>query len=115
MAVIKLETNASVPDERMGALARSLLQTLSRLLGTPSSEMRVEAAGNRRMRMAQSDDPIVHVEMKGVDFPKDRAGALTSAICPVIQEALGVSESKIYIAVVSNRNSMWRVNGDAGS
>lgn len=112
MAVIKLQTNASVPDDRMGMLARSLLQSLSRILGLPSSEMRVEAAGNQRMRMAESDEPIVHVEMKGVDFPKDRATHLTDAICPVIRDAIGVSENKIYIAVVSNRNSMWRVNGN---
>lgn len=112
MALIRFETNASVPEDRVKIITQNLTKAVARVTGESEREMRVEIAGNRRMRMAESDEPIAHVEIRNVEFPKDRARELTQAVCPVLEEAMGIHDSKVYIAVISTRNSMWRVNGD---
>lgn len=112
MPVVKLETNSGIPEEKNGALMQRLRTAVAAITGHPLAEMRVELAGGRKMRMADSDEPIAHVEVKGVEFPKDRAGELTAAICPILDNILGIRDNRVYIAVVSTRNSMWRVNGD---
>lgn len=112
MALIRFETNTSVPEDRARIVTQNLTKAVARVTGEPETEMRVEIAGNRRMRMAESDEPIAHVEIRNVEIAKDRAKELTQAICPVLEEAMGIRDNHIYIAVVSTRNSMWRVNGD---
>ena len=112
MALIRFETNAGIPDDKVKVITQNLGKAVGRITGEPATEIRVEMAGNRRMRMAQSDDPIAHVEIRNVEIAKDRARELTQAICPVLEDAMGIPERQIYIAVISNRNSMWRVNGD---
>lgn len=111
MALIRLETNASVPEDRAKTLAQTFRKAISLLTGEPATEVRVEIHGDRRMRMATSDEPLAHVELRNVEFPKDRAAELTRAVCPVLDNTLGIHENNVYIAVISKRNSMWRVNG----
>lgn len=112
MALIRFETNIHIPDDRAKIIVQNLTKAVARITGEPETEVRVEMAGNRRMRMAEADEPIAHVEIRNAEIAKDRARELTQAICPVIDEALGIRDNHIYIAVISTRNSMWRVNGD---
>lgn len=111
MAIVRFETNAGVPDDRAKIIHQNLTKAVARIAGEPEANVRVEITGNRRMRMAESDEPIAHIEIRDVELPKDCAGELTRAICPVVEEALAIQDNRIYIAVVSRRNSMWRVNG----
>lgn len=111
MATVRFETNATVPDDRGKIVMQNLVKAVARIAGEPESEVRVEIFGNRTMLMAKQGELIAHVEISNVDLPKDRAGELTRAICPVVEEALAIPDDRIYIAVVSRRNSMWRVNG----
>ncbi len=112
MALIRFETNISLGDERTKIIKQNLAKSVAHITGEPEQNVRVELAENRRMRMAVSDEPIAHVEIRNVEIPKTRARDLTQAICPVLEEAMSVREGNVYIAVVSTRNSMWRVNGD---
>lgn len=111
MAIVKFETNAGIPEDRARIITKNLTKAVARIADEPEAEVKVEVTGNRRMRMADSDEPIAHVEIRDVELPKERAGELTRAICPVLEEAMGIQDNRIYIAVVSRRNSMWRVNG----
>lgn len=112
MALVRFETNSRVSEERVRILTKNLTKAVARVAGEQESQVKVEIAGDRRMRMAESDEPIAHVEIRNVEIAKDRAGELTQAICPVLEDAMGIQNNKVYIAVVSTRNSMWRVNGD---
>lgn len=115
MALVRLETNVFVAEAKAMEINRKLASAVAKVTGTPPGDMRVEIAGNRRMRMAEvGDEPLAHVQVRGVDFPKERAAELTNAICPALLNGIGVQDSRVYIAVISDRNSMWRVNGDAG-
>lgn len=111
MAIVRFETNIGVPDDRAKIISQNLTKAVARIAGEPESEVKVGIVGNRNMLMAKDNESLAHVEINSVDLPKERAGELTRAICPVIEEALGIPDSKIYIAVVSRRSTMWRVNG----
>ena len=113
MPLVRLETNGIVPEEKFGALKERLRVSVAGVLGERVEEMRVELAVGSKMRMADSDEPLAHVTVKGVEFPKDRAPELTGVICPLLDSLLGIRDNRVYIAVVSTRNSMWRVNGDS--
>ncbi len=111
MPFIKLESNLNIPEERAAPLSRALVRAVSKLTGEAEKDLSVNLAGGRRMRMANTDDPIAHIEIKGVEYPKDKAQPLAEAISAIVEEQLGIPDDRIYIAVVSNRLSMWRVNG----
>ncbi len=113
MALIRFETNTNVSEDRVKIIVNNLTKAVARVTGEPETEIRVEIAGNRRMRMAGSDEPIAHIEIRNVEIPKERAKEITQAVCPVIEDAMDIQDRNIYIAVVSRRNSMWRVNGSA--
>jgi phenylpyruvate tautomerase PptA (4-oxalocrotonate tautomerase family) len=112
MALIRFETNGSAPAERVKIITQNLTRAVARFTGEPEAGISVEVAGDRKMRMAKSDEPIAHVEIRNVEIPKSRARELTQAICPIIEDTFGIHDDHIYIAVISTRNSMWRVNGD---
>lgn len=112
MALIRFETNANTPEERVKIISRNLTRVVARFTGEPETEIRVEFAGNRKMRMAASDEPIAHIEICNAEIPKNRARELTQAICPVVEDVFGIHNNNIYIAVISKKSSMWRVNGD---
>ena len=112
MPVVKLETNTRIPEEKAGKLRQGLLAAVAGATGVPTADFRVELAGDRKMRMADSDEPIAHVEIKDLDLPKDQAPKLTQAVCPVLDGMLGIRDNRVYIAVISTRSSMWRVNGN---
>lgn len=112
MPLVRVETNAVLHEAILNSLRQGLASAVGGMAGCGPAGTRVEIAGGRNMRMAGLDDePLVHVEIRDVDFPKDRAAELTAAICPVLSRNIGVAGGRVYIAVVSNRNSMWRVNG----
>ncbi len=115
MALLRLETNVSVPEEGAKVLQSKLTRQLAPLFNEQGNHVRLEIAANRRMRMASADEHLVHLEIRDVEFPKDRADELTNIVCPIIDEVLSIGPKSVYIAVISARNSMWRVNGDAGN
>ncbi|MCC8165703.1 MAG: hypothetical protein LIQ31_06050, partial [Planctomycetes bacterium] len=84
MALLRLETNASVPEEGAKVLQSKLTRRLAPLFEERENQIRLEIAANRRMRMATSDDHLVHLEIRDVEFPKDRADELTNLVCPII-------------------------------
>ena len=55
MPVVKLETNSGIPEEKHGALMQRLKTAVAAITGHSLAEMRVELAGGRTMRMADSD------------------------------------------------------------
>lgn len=111
MATVRFETNINIPDDRAKIITQNMTKAVARIAGIPELDVRVELSGNRSMLMANGDESLAHVGISNVDIPKDRAQELTRAICPVVEEALAIKDNRIYIAVVSTRNSMWRVNG----
>ncbi len=111
MALIRFETNMNIIEDRAKVFVKKVTKAVAPVLGEPETEIRVELAGNRKMRMAKSDEPIAHLEIRNVELPKDRADEITKAICPAVEEAFAIHEHNIYIAVISRRNSMWRVSG----
>ncbi|MCD8352624.1 MAG: hypothetical protein LUC93_18635 [Planctomycetaceae bacterium] len=111
MALVRLETNMSVGEDRVKTIKKKLAAAVAHITAEQEREVLVEVAGDRRMRMAASGDNLAHVEIRNVEIDKDRAPELTHAICPVLEDALTIQSDQIYIAVISKRNSMWRVNG----
>ncbi|MCD8140252.1 MAG: hypothetical protein LUE17_10830 [Planctomycetaceae bacterium] len=115
MALVRVETNVSVGEDRAKSIRTKMARAVATITAEPERDVRVEVAGDRRMRMAATGDNLVHVEIRNVEISKDHAPELTRTICPVLEEALAVRGDQIYIAVVSTRNSMWRVNGVVNS
>lgn len=115
MALIRIETNVALAERSATALSRGARGLMAGVLGGVDGDVRVEIAHGQRMRMAVSEESVVHVKIMGVDFPKERSRELYSAFCPLIRESVDVDENRIYIVVISTRNSMWRVSGDVAT
>lgn len=113
MALIKFQTNVSLPGDAARALTENLIKAVARTTNVPAHAIRVELSPNLRMRMADPDEPIAHIEIREVEFPKDRARELVTAICPILEHSANIKESNVYMAVISKNNSMWRVTANS--
>ncbi len=111
MALIRMQTNMNVFEDRVGLFTKKIIKAVAPALGEPETEIRVEIMGSRKMRMATSDEPIAHMEIRNVEVPKDHGDALAKAICPVVESVFAIQSHNVYIAVVSNHNTMWRISG----
>jgi hypothetical protein len=112
MPHIRFETNIQIPDDKSRNVLLGLGAELSRLMSLPAGEVRVEVAGGRRMRLAGDGDMVAHIEIRQCDYPRKRSEELLDAFARVVDGNLGIGRENIYIAVISNRNSMWKVLGN---
>ena len=111
MPLIKFTTNMQLPEERMEELGRKLAKGLCSVTGEPESATKVELAGGRALRSGGgSEDRAAHIEIRNSEVAKPQADSLTQALCPVVEDVLAIAKEKVYIAVLTNRNSMWRAN-----
>lgn len=111
MPLIKFTTNMQLPEERMEELGRKLAKGLCGVTGEPESATKVELSGGRALRSASGvEERAAHIEIRNSEIEKAQADSLAQALCPVVEEVLAIDKAKIYIAVLTNRSSMWRAN-----
>ena len=113
MPYVRIETNVQITDDKAQNVMRGLVAELSRLLSAPAAAVKVEAVRGVKMRMADEGDMAVHIEIRQCDYPKERSKELLDAFVKVVGETLGIPRKNVYIAVISNRNSMWKVLEEA--
>lgn len=111
MPYLKLETNVEIPDDKVPALMKRLSDAVVAVTGKPERVVQVAVAGGGRMLFAGSEEANAHVEVKGISFPEESAKGMSEAVCAVLRDCLGIPGSRVYIAFVSYKGSMWGVDG----
>jgi len=113
MPLCQVLTNVPAPTPAAG---QALLCELSRLLaarfGKPERWVMTSLQPAQTMTFGGTDAPTAFVAVKniGTMAPADTE-ALSSAICGLLGQALGVSTERIYIEFVDAVDHLWGWNG----
>jgi len=108
---LKIQTNHPVASEKSKALLASASKLLAVQLGKPERYVMVELTANQAMLFGGTNEPAAYLELKSIGLPADQVKNLSQSSSWLLEEALGLSPSRIYIEFTDVKGSLWGWNG----
>jgi phenylpyruvate tautomerase len=110
MPYLKIQANRAIPAEQANALLTAASQTVASELGKPERYVMVELTTNTAMLFGGSSEAAAYLELKSIGLPTARTKALSEALCSLLETALGISPSRVYIEFIDIKGSLWGWN-----
>ena len=111
MPYLKVQSNRQ-PD---AAADKDFLKRASALvaekLGKPERYVMVVIEPPAPMLFAGNDDPTVFMELKSIGLSESQTPDLSSALCQLAHDTLGIAQDRIYIEFADAPRKMWGWNG----
>lgn len=111
MPMLKIQTNAAVDPGAAGAVIAEASRTLAAQLGKPERYVMVSLEAEARMIFSGDPSPLAYLELKSIGLPQARTGALSQALCDLLEKGLGIPADRIYIEFADAQGKMWGWNG----
>jgi len=109
MPLINLYSSAaSLAPDITRRLLTNLSSLLARELGKPESYVMTNLVPRTEMTFGGSFDPACYAEIKNVGkFKPEQTERISSKVCALITEALGVPSSRIYVEFTDATGYLW--------
>ncbi len=111
MPYLKIQTNQTIAPEQSKALLAAASKQLACDLGKPERYVLVELTANPTMLFGGTDEPAAYLELKSIGLPLGQTKNLSQSLTSLLQDALGVLPSRIYIEFTDVKGSFWGWNG----
>lgn len=111
MPVLNIETNQSIPQQRLPGLLAAASKIVAEQLGKPEAYVMVRFNQNPTMLFAGSDDPLAFLQLKSIGLRDSATAELSAMLCGFIEDELAVPRSRIYIEFIDAPRKMWGYNG----
>ena len=112
MPTLRILTNASLPSEGRAELLAHASRTVAEMLGKPESYVMVILEDGRDMLFAGTPSPAAFLELTSLGLPEERTAHYSRTLCSLVEDALGVSAERVYIAFFSPPRHLFGWNGD---
>lgn len=110
MPLLSITTNQAPSAAQAEGLLAEASALIARQLGKPERYVMVRLEHNPLMRFAGSADPLAYMELKSIGLNQDRTGALSEALCGLMEHALGIPPERVYIEFSDTPRKMWGWN-----
>ncbi|MGR9087082.1 MAG: phenylpyruvate tautomerase MIF-related protein [Gammaproteobacteria bacterium] len=111
MPYLKLNTNVSIGDAEAQPLLNQLSQLVAGETGKPERYVMVELAEKKPLIFAGTADPLAFLECKSIGLSGSQAKSLSSSLCQVLNEQLGIPPDRVYIEFSNCPAEFWGWNG----
>lgn len=111
MPYLRIQTNQTINAEAGQALLSAASQTVTGELGKPEKYVMVALEAAVPMLFAGGDAPTAYLELKSIGLSESRTPDLSSALCKLIEQHLGINRDRIYIEFTDAPRAMWGWNG----
>ncbi len=111
MPYLSIQTNRNFDNTTAKQLMQQASKTVSEVLGKPENYVMVAMPPPVPMLFAGSDEPIAYLEMKSIGLPQEASASLSSVLCALVNERLGITLDRIYIEFANAERTMWGWNG----
>ncbi len=111
MPLLRIETNVNLDTAAAEALVAQASQVIARELGKPECYVMVTVQSGTPMVMAGTAEPAAFLELRSIGLPDGKTGALSEALCGLIEREIGVPQDRIYINFADVPRSHWGWNG----
>jgi phenylpyruvate tautomerase len=114
MPLINVFTSADpLPDAKASALVKELSACLARELHKPESYVLACLAPRSHMTFAGKEGPSCYVEVKSIGaLTPQSTKATCRELCKILEKALGVPGSRIYVVFTDVPAQLWGHDGD---
>jgi phenylpyruvate tautomerase PptA (4-oxalocrotonate tautomerase family) len=110
MPLLKITTNQSLEQERMGELLKQASASVAAMLGKPERYVMISIEHNPRMLFAGSDEALAYLELKSIGLPDDQTKQISHALCQLMEQQLGVRAERVYIEFSAAERHLWGWN-----
>lgn len=111
MPLLKIQTNAVLDADAGKALVAEASRAVAALLGKPERYVMVSLETAAAMAFGGDTSPLAYLEMKSIGLPQGRTGALSKALCELMDTALCVPADRVYIEFADAPGHLWGWNG----
>ncbi len=109
MPSLIIHTNVEIA-EKAAFLSRCSSETAN-MLGKPESYVMVEVSDHRPMLFGGTDAPLAFVELKSLGLTTDQTAELSTRLCALLNNELGIDPARIYIEFAAPERAMFGWNG----
>lgn len=112
MPLIKIETNAAVPEKQQEALLAALTKTLAETTHKPEAYCMATLAHVSAL-FAGKPGPVAFVDVRGIGgLSREVNAKLTAALTEQLKKALGVPPDRMYFTLTEIAATNWGWNGE---
>lgn len=111
MPYFSIETNQTLDDTAVTALAKRASAFIAELLGKPESYVMISLEPKTAMTFSATDDPAAFVRLKSIGLPRERCGELSQAICAFVEREMSVPKDRVFIDFKDLERSLFGWNG----
>lgn len=112
MPLLRIQTNATVPEDKRDALLKKASRTVAQQLGKPENYMMVSLETGRPMMFAGTSEPAAFMELRAIGLPAGKTGQLSALLCDLAKTELGVPKERVYINFADVPANLWGWNGE---
>lgn len=111
MPYLKVQSNQQLDAGENRSFIQKASGLVAEKLGKPERYVMVVIDPPAPMLFAGTDDPAVFMELKSIGLSEAQTPDLSSALCELAQETLGVAQDRVYIEFADAPRKMWGWNG----
>ncbi|MBL3588715.1 MAG: hypothetical protein JMN24_02845 [gamma proteobacterium endosymbiont of Lamellibrachia anaximandri] len=111
MPVLKIQTNAEIPEDIETRLLQKASSQVAEMLGKPERYVMVFIETNPYMLFAGDNAPMAYLELKSIGLPGDQTCEFSDQLCNLISEQLLIPTDRIYIEFAMAERHMWGWSG----
>jgi phenylpyruvate tautomerase PptA (4-oxalocrotonate tautomerase family) len=111
MPLLKIQTNAGIPEQQRVPLTERLSAALAGMLGKPERYVMVALEHNPDMLFAGNRDPLAYLELKSIGLPAQRTKEFSALLCDLVSRELDIPPDRVYIEFSDAPRAMWGWNG----
>ncbi|MEM8638536.1 MAG: phenylpyruvate tautomerase MIF-related protein [Cyanobacteria bacterium P01_G01_bin.54] len=112
MPLIKLQTSVAAPEpSTVETLLKTLSIKVSEHFGKSEAYVMTAFEPNVTMTFGGTTEPVCYLEIKNIGTMKpEQTKAMSQDFCQVVEDSLGVPQSRIYIEFADAQRHLWGWN-----
>lgn len=111
MPYLSIQTNQALDEPIQQELMQKASALVAAKLGKSESYVMVAIKPDTPMLFAGNDTPVAYLEMKSIGLPDTSTGELSSGLCTLLSDMLGLDQGRIYIEFSKSERHLWDWNG----
>ena len=111
MPYLSIQTNREFDPVTASQLMQQASKAVSKALGKSENYVMVALPPPVPMLFAGNDEPAAYMEMKSIGLPQETTASLSSVLCSLVNELLGIAQERIYIEFANAERAMWGWSG----
>ena len=111
MPYLKIQTNLPMTQKSKQSVLKAASTLVSEELGKPEEFVMIAIQPDTAMIFAGSDEPVAFLELKSVGLPGRQTRRLSSELCNLIHQHLGIASERTYVKFINVGRGMWGWKG----